>query len=299
MTRVRIGWGYRLAASLVVIGGLGFQLASAQMQREPRRDSGAAVFGAYEGWFRNPDGSFGLLVGYYNRNAKQELDIPIGAANRIEPGGPDVGQPTHFMSGRQWGVFVIHAPADFGKNKYTWTLTANGQTTSIPLGLHPDYEISPFSSTASVVGKPGAGNTPPVLRFEEKGKTAQGPVPLVIARSAKAGVPLPLTLFAEDDAAIVANSGAIPSQLGSPVTATWSKYRGPGAVTFESNKPVVQKAAGHEKGGSFAGAATTRVTFNEPGNYVLRLQLNDFSGAGGGGFQCCWTNGEVAVSVTP
>ena len=29
-------------------------------------------------------------VGYFNRNTKQELDIPIGPANRIEPGGPTI-----------------------------------------------------------------------------------------------------------------------------------------------------------------------------------------------------------------
>jgi hypothetical protein len=36
-----------------------------------------------------------------------------------------------------------------------------------------------------------------------------------------------------------------------------------------------------------------------PGEYVLRLQANDASGEGGGGFQCCWTNVHVGVSVKP
>src|ERR1035441_994135 len=67
---------------------------------EPARDSGSSITGAFEGWFKNPDGSFSLLLGYYNRNRKQEVDIPIGPNNRIEPGGPDRGQPTHFMPGR-------------------------------------------------------------------------------------------------------------------------------------------------------------------------------------------------------
>ena len=44
-------------------------LASAQsLPNEPRRVSGAGVTAAFEGWFRNPDGSFSLLVDYYNRN---------------------------------------------------------------------------------------------------------------------------------------------------------------------------------------------------------------------------------------
>ena len=80
---------------------------------QPIRERGSSVTGAYEGWYRNKDGSVSLLVGYFNRNTKQELDIPVGPNNRIEPGGPDQGQPTHFLTSRQWGVFSIKVPADF------------------------------------------------------------------------------------------------------------------------------------------------------------------------------------------
>ena len=64
---------------------------------------------------------------------KQTLDIPVGPNNRIEPGGPDLGQPTHFQPRRQWGVFTIVVPNDFGKNRLTWTIVANGQTTTMPI----------------------------------------------------------------------------------------------------------------------------------------------------------------------
>ena len=73
---------------------------------EPARDSGASVTGAFEGWFKNPDGSFSFLLGYYNRNRKQEVDIPVGPDNALEPGGPDRGQPTHFMPGP--GLGIVH-----------------------------------------------------------------------------------------------------------------------------------------------------------------------------------------------
>jgi hypothetical protein len=43
---------------------------------------------------------------------------------------------------------------------------------------------------------------------------------------------------------------------------------------------------------------TTIATFSDPGDYVLRVQANDASGEGGGGFQCCWTNAHVKVTVT-
>ena len=41
----------------------------------------------------------------------------------------------------------------------------------------------------------------------------------------------------------------------------------------------------------------TTATFSAPGEYLLRVQANDESGEGGGGFQCCWTNTYVKVTV--
>src|SRR5262249_36471774 len=158
---------------------------------EPAHQSGASVTGAFEGWFKNPDGSFSLLLGYYNRNRLQELDIPIGPDNRIEPGGPDRGQPTHFLPGRGWGMFAVNVPADFGEKRITWTLVANGKPTIIPAHLKPDYEISPFSEAA-------VGNTPPVLSFEEKGAAVQGPRGLTVERTTRLGNPLTLTVWVSD-----------------------------------------------------------------------------------------------------
>ena len=159
------------------------------------------------------------MLGYYNRNQKQEVDIPIGPNNRIEPGGPDRGQPTHFLPGRGWGLFTVTVPADFGQNKITWTLVANGKTTVIPASLHPDYEISPFTE-ASV------GNTPPVVSFDEGGPTGQGPH-AVSARSARRrwGRPLALTVWVSDDDKYTSSSGARPRRLPSPVTVKWIAYR--------------------------------------------------------------------------
>ena len=129
----------------------------AQLPLDPIHETGQSVTAAYEGWFRNGDGTFSLLVGYFNRNLKEALDIPIGADNRIDPGGPDQGQPTHFLPRRQWGVFTIAVPADFGDKKLTWTLVAHGKSTAIPMGLNPLYEVEPYKEAAH-------GNTPPCPR---------------------------------------------------------------------------------------------------------------------------------------
>ena len=263
-----------------------------QLPMEPLHDSGQNVTPAYEGWFKNPDGSFNLLFGYFNRNLKEELDIPIGPNNRIEPGGPDQGQPTHFLARRQWGVFTVTVPQDFGTKKLTWTLVANGQTTAVPAHLDPLWEVSPFFDV-------GIGNTPPIISFEDGGPSVQGPRGISIALQTTLRNPVTLNLWAADDAKTFLG-GKPPTTP--PVTVTWAKFRGPGAVMFANNKPPVEKADGKwtvTPAPVFSGKATTTATFSEPGDYVLRVVANDWSGDGGGGFQCCWTNGQVNVSVKP
>ncbi len=258
---------------------------------EPLHDSGQSVTAAFEGWFRNPDGSFSILLGYFNRNLKEELEIPVGLNNQIEPGGPDQGQPTHFLPRRQWGVFTVTVPKDFGNKKLTWTLTANRQTTSVPVSLNPLWEVSPFKEESM-------GNTPPVIAFEEGGPSVQGPRAIQASLAAALANPLPLTVWVADDAKTLQMAKTVPK--GPPVTVTWSKFRGPGAVTFANARPPIEKTSGKwAQRAPFSGKATTTATFSEPGEYVLRVVANDWSGDGGRGFQCCWTNAQVKVSVKP
>src|SRR6266700_2134269 len=104
-------------ANLAVAVVIAISALPRQLPLEPAKDSGQSITGAFEGWYANADGSFTLLVGYFNRNQKEILDIPVGPNNRIEPGGPDQGQPTHFLPRRQWGVFTITVPKDVGDKK--------------------------------------------------------------------------------------------------------------------------------------------------------------------------------------
>jgi len=54
-----------------------------------------------------------------------------------------------------------------------------------------------------------------------------------------------------------------------------------------------------DKSPAFRGKSSTTAIFSEPGDYVLHIVANDFSGEGGGGFQCCWTTSQMRVSVRP
>jgi hypothetical protein len=268
-------------------------LVAQRLPSEPMRQFGASVTGAFEGWYDNPDGSHTFLVGYLNRNFARSIDIPIGANNRIEPGGPDFGQPTHFLPGRQFGMFTIAVPKEFTpQQRLTWTLVVNGEMTSIPLRLHTDYVVSPFSDVA-------VKNTPPLLRFAESGPTIQGPIASVASATtltAQVGQPLALPVWAEDDEKYSSGSSAPQRNPPPPVTLTWSKYRGSGEVTFADAHPKMEKLGGGKS--TFSGQATATATFSAPGDYMLHLTANDYSGEGGGGEVCCWTTAIFKVTVS-
>ena len=281
----------------------------------PIRERGTSVTPAFEGWYFDKDGSQRVMVGYFNRNTKQEFDIPAGPNNRIEPGPADQGQPTHFNAGRQWGVFTIKLPKDFGTKKLSWTIVANGFTNTITLHTMPDYVVEPFEDAANK-------NTPPKLKFQANGPIFTGP-PQVIAEkyTATVGVPLALTVWISDEgpkinipeqrggrgrgragaagatgatgATGAAGRGAAPEGFTPPpaMALTWTKFRGPGDVKFDNNKPTIDREAD--------GKAVANATFTAPGDYILRVEGNDSTGSGGGGFQCCWSNAQVSVTVKP
>jgi hypothetical protein len=235
---------------------------------------------SFEGWFENPDGSYTLSFGYFNRNYREELDIQPGPNNRFEPGPPDQGQPTHFLPRRQTGIFTVVVPKDFGTKKLTWTITANGQTNSIPGHLRPEWEIDALKEVTS-------GNTPPVIKFAPSGKAGQGPSG--VTASVNVAMPNPASLdvwVTDDNVRKRENEGRGPA-LG----VSWSKYRGPGRVTFRDAAPKIDGTS----------KAATTATFSEPGQYTLRVLAWDASGNQGTvmavGFQCCWTNGYINVIV--
>ena len=244
-------------------------------------DVGQSVSPSFEGWYANPDGTRSLVFGYFNRNYAERLDIPVGPDNRFEPGPADRGQPTHFLSRRQTGVFAVVVPADFGNQRLTWSLTAHGRTIAIPGHVRPEWEITALEEITS-------GNTPPVLRFGgPDAAPGQGPLGVRSALTAAVSAPVEVTVWAADDGVRKARAAQRPARFG----LVWSKYGGPGDVTFSDDTPDVDET----------GKATTAATFSEPGEYVLRVLAWDDSGGQSaimaGGFFCCWTNGFVTVQV--
>ena len=254
-------------------------LATAQESLSPLAPSGSTVTPAFEGWFRNADGSFSLSFGYLNRNAAETVDVPVGDNNFISPGAQNQGQPTHFETRRHWGVFAVRVPADFGTKQVTWILVFRGQRYAIPGSLRADWEID------AVQGEASADNTPPGVQFDGDSAEARGPRgvtagPLTVT----VGTPLVLRALVKDDA-----KSEPVAKSASPVSVAWFRHQGPGDVTFT---PATSKLA------PVGGAVTTSVMFSQPGEYLLRLRANDSALASAGHAQCCWTNAFVRVLVT-
>ncbi len=250
---------------------------------------GQTVTPSFEGWYRNPDDSYTLSFGYFNRNTEEVVEIPVGPGNHIEPGAANQGQPTKFMPRRHWGVFGVKVPADFGYGRVVWTLSVHGQTFSIPGSLKRDWEID------ALEGEANSNNAPPTLKIGDD--AGQGPGGITSTTlTTSIGDPLTVTVWAADDGKPVGNvyRKGIPNM---PVNLTWFQHQGPGDVSFSEAAHTVD----HQ-----GGTATTMVTFSEPGNYLLRVHAADASGqdqegeeelAMSGYAQCCWTNGFIPVTV--
>ena len=287
-----------LTAALAI--GLGLSV-----QAQESFSSGQNIAPAYEGWEKNADGSFNLVFGYFNRNWDEEIDTPIGAANAIEPGDPDRGQPTHFLPRRNRFVFKIRVPPDFGTRELVWTLTTAGKTEKAYGSLKPDYFIDDniIMANNGAAGMAGAnpalnGNKAPVLMVD-------GPT----TRTVKAGQPVTLTASATDDQIPrVRNMPPVNPNNASRFTVdgatglrlSWFVYRGKGNVVFDPAQTKVWEDTRDNANSPWSygwrtppvppeGKWIVRATFAEPGTYVLRCQAHD------GGLA---TTSDVTIVVT-
>ena len=263
--------------------------------------SGQNISPAFEGWEKDDNGSRYFLFGYMNRNWDEEPHIPIGPDNNIEPGGPDLGQPTHFLPRRNRFVFRVPVPEGFdADDELVWTLTVNGVTDQAFATLQPDFVVDDMVR-ASEHGAIGAGFTNPAIRANT-GPTLG--IESEMHRSVRVGEPLTLTAFAEDDGV---PQSALPRSLSrnrirrdnrwrprilatvnqvTGLRVSWFVYRGEGAVAFD---PPQVKVWEDTRTGAYSpwapdfilpdppadGKWMTRVVFDTPGTYVIRGLASD------------------------
>ena len=185
--------GRMIGVALVLAFVLG-HAAGAGAQTRFTYSRGQSISPAYEGWWQNDDGSYTMFFGYMNSNWVQELDVPVGPDNHIEPGGPDRGQPTHFYPRRNMFLFTVDVPADFGERELVWTLAANGQTERAYGSLRTDYLLDRQTIATEMGANFG--------RVRDEWRTNEFPsLSLAVdqRRAIRVGQPLRLVAFASDD----------------------------------------------------------------------------------------------------
>ena len=290
--------GILAAAAFFTAGGALTQRAAlAQLTYS----SGQSVSPAFEGWDRNPDGSFNMIFGYMNQNWDEEIDVPIGPANSFSPGNPDQGQPTHLYPRRNRFVFKVRVPKDFGDKELIWTLTVHGKTRKAWATLKQDFFVDNMVMM-SETGALGAGVSSPETRAN-KPPTVEAVGDSV--RTAKVGQPLTLYAVVADDGfpkpRPEANFGGQGRQVSDlrmlpprritvgSATGMWAslmKYRGPGNVSFEQDQIKVWEDTRAGANSQWAplwtapkppadGKWSATVTFDEPGEYVMRWHASD------------------------
>ena len=277
----------RLAAAAAAALLLAAAAGTAAQVAYPR---GQSVVPVYEGWERNPDGSFNLLFGYFNRNHEEELDLPVGRANFLEPGEPDQGQPTHFYPQRSRFLFSVRVPQHFGDSEVVWTLVSNGRTERAYATLKTDYFIDDIviMNNSGAGGQAGGGNNlfgnmAPALNVAGEA-----------TRRVRVGEPLTLTATASDDGIPAPRAVPLTPLLGgrccpdaaAGLRLSWFVYRGANNVAF--NPPQFDAwenyrdwadspyAAGWETPSPPPdGRWIVQATFSSPGTYVLRCLAHD------------------------
>ena len=226
-------------------------------------------------------------------------DLELDAVN---PAEIDQGQPTHFYPRRNPFLFTVRVPAGFSEQELVWTLTTHGRRNRVFASLRPDYRMDTQVMSTEVGGAYGSlddrlrTNLPPDLEVEGD-----------MHRRVRVGEPVRLVAFSEDPDNFPprSESSRVPTTLdqlystrgvGSVVVSgapglrlTWIVYRGPAdQVSFE---PEQQK--GWMDSRAWANSPwsppyvlpevppdnkwVSEVTFQEPGEYVLRAIASDGS----------------------
>jgi hypothetical protein len=277
----------RLLAAAALLAAAGPYVAAQNLPQtyipQTKFSRGQNVVPSFDGWIRNADGTFTMVFGYFNRNIEEELVVPAGPDNKLEPGLPDQGQPTYFLARRHARVFRVKVPADWAATKeLVWTLTSHGRTEKAYASLQPEEEILERQIMTRGNLSPGLDdpNQPPSVSIAPvAGASVSAPVTLTTLVTDD-GLPKPRAPKARpavDTGKAQTNSATARPRIG--LNVTWFQYRGPAKATFDDAGAILVSN----------GQAITKARFPEPGVYVLRATANDGELS---------TTSDISVTVT-
>ena len=286
--------------------------------------AGLPIIPVMEGWYDNGDGTVTISFGYHNKNAESVVVIPFGETNRIEPAQFDRVQPTYFDRGRHTGVFTVTLPEEMHDESVWWY---------VKTGQNEEFEVPGRGSSEAyqLDRRPRPqGSVSPLVWFDEDGERSSGPAGIVteLGDSVRVGSPVTLTVHATDPSERDPNDPRFEEPVALRVN--WAVHQGPAAVTFATHEstvipepseppdpttgavalsaPQAQRLRQSESEprpedvtlGDGYGTANVYATFNEPGQYMLRIQVDNWAAPDSRkNDQCCWTNVYQRIAVGP
>jgi len=235
-----IGWKTALAGLVLSTGPLtGVVLAQ---RNQP-------IYPAYEGFLKNPDGTYTIAFAYFSHNA-EPVTVAPGPDNAFAPTPGDRQQTTTFLPGHHRFQCVMVVAADFD-GKLKWTINYAGTSTATSermlqsnWNLVEGAEALKRIDYANVPRGVCLNRAPDVTVLGTRVGRG-GALPHLAATTTE-----PLNLFGS------VHDEGLPR--GGKPSIAWKKNSGPGTVTFQN-----------------ASVARTRATFSAPGAYELELTATD------------------------
>lgn len=239
-----------MAASAWRVGFLTAALLAGPFLTPAKAQRNQPIYPAYDGFLKNPDGSFTLSFAYFSHNA-EAVTIPPGPNNSFAPNPNDRQQPVTFNPGHWRFQCVMVVPPDFD-GKLVWTLSYGGTTTGTSQRMmQSNYNLVEGAADLAKIdyAKAPRGvclNRAPIVRILGLAGRGRGAPPPALT----VGMSEELNLFGS-----VADEGLPRS---GKLTIGWKLVNGPGTVKFSNPD-----------------AARTKATFSAPGAYELELSASD------------------------
>ena len=222
---------------------VGLQWAPVRAQRNQ------PIYPAYDGFLKNPDGSYTLSFAYFSHNA-DTVTIPSGADNAFSPAPGDRHQPITFHPGHHRFQCVIVLGPEFD-GKLRWTLAYAGTSTATSQNmLQSNWNLVEGAAEMRMVdfAKAPKGvclNRPPTVEVLGLSGRGRGVAGAVTVRMGEA-----VNLFGNVEDEGLPRTGIL--------SIAWKQVSGAGTVTFSNPS-----------------AARTHASFSAPGAYQLELSATD------------------------
>jgi hypothetical protein len=223
-------------------GFRGFALSSVEWQQNQ------PIYPVYDGFLKNPDGSYTLSFAYFSHNA-DIVTVPPGANNSFAPAPSDRMQPTVFKPGH-WRFQCVMVVGPEFDGKVRWTLTYAGTTTGTSERmLQSNWNLV---EGAADLAKIDYATVPRGVCLN------RAPQVRVLGVTARRGEPPALAATLGEELNIFGSAHDEGLPRGKELVVGWKVLTGPGTVTFSNPQ-----------------AARTKATFTAPGVYELELTATD------------------------